>query len=282
MAEAGAVESASASGWLAELELGFALRRDRTALVHRRHSGPLLVQRPFHPEGEVCHVYLIHPPGGVVGGDRLDIRIAAAPGSHALVTTPAAGKFYRSAVREARQTVDIELNRACFEWLPQETIFYRDAHVRTLTRVRVDDASRFIAWEVGCYGLTARDEPFSSGRVLQGFEIWNGQQPLLHDHLRLDGADDMMKARWGLAGLPVLGTLLAYPMKKEDVAVLRELDALNSDGALIGLTLVDGVLVCRCVAAHADAVKRRFVALWQQLRPRLMGRAASAPRIWAT
>jgi urease accessory protein len=116
---------ASAPGWLAELDLGFAPRGSRTVLARRRHRGPLAVQRPFHPEGDVCHVYLLHPPGGVVAGDRLAIRVAADPGAEALLTTPAAGKFYRSEGPVARQTVALEIGEgASLEWLPQETILY--------------------------------------------------------------------------------------------------------------------------------------------------------------
>ncbi len=92
-----------ASGWRARLELGFAPRPGRTALVHRRQRGPLAVQRPFYPEDDVCHLYLLHPPGGVVGGDSLHIQADAGAGAHALVTTPGATKFYLSAGASAQQ-----------------------------------------------------------------------------------------------------------------------------------------------------------------------------------
>ena len=95
MAEAGP------AGWVARLALRFEQRAGRTVLAHRSHEGPLAVQKPFYPEGDVCHVYLLHPPGGVVGGDRLTIEIEVASDAHAVITTPAAGKFYRSAAVES-------------------------------------------------------------------------------------------------------------------------------------------------------------------------------------
>src|SRR5262245_44590058 len=95
------------SGWRAELDLEFAARDGKTVLARRRHLGPLVVQRPFHPEGGVCHLYLIHPPGGIVGGDHLSCRIAVAPAAQALLTTPAATKFYRSAGATAVQQQEI-------------------------------------------------------------------------------------------------------------------------------------------------------------------------------
>src|SRR5262245_14402851 len=118
----------ASAGWLASLDLEFARSGSRTVLARRSHVGPLIVQRPFYPEGDVCHVYLVHPPGGVVGGDTLELRARVHDGAHALITTPAATKFYRSEGRMARQVQDIALDAAIFEWLPQETILFADAH----------------------------------------------------------------------------------------------------------------------------------------------------------
>lgn len=284
MAESGLLPDLTETGWSARLELGFAARPERTVLAHRRHSGPLRVLRPFHPERETCHVYIVHPPGGIVGGDSLELRIHGAPGSQTLVTTPAAGKFYRSEGRLARQSVAITLEAAQLEWLPQETIYYPGAEVRQKTLIRLDAASRFIGWEVGCLGLSARSQPFDHGHIAQGFEVWQGARPLLLDQLRLDGAAPMMQARWGLAARPVIGTFVACFVSEADVEWLRETEAARASiaGEEIGLTRVDGVLVVRCLGTQADAVMRRFVALWELLRPRLMQRPAVLPRIWAT
>lgn len=273
--------AAPVSGWQAELELGFAGRGGRTALAHRRHLGPLRVQRPFYPEGGVCHVYVVHPPGGVVGGDRLELRFEANQGAHALLTTPAAGKFYRSGERPQRQSVDIALRGATLEWLPQETIYYPGATVRQSLQVRLDAASRFIGWDIGCLGLPARGEVFS-GSVAQGFELWLGERPLLLEQLRLDDAAGTLRASWGLASFPVLGTFAAYPAAPADLEAALNVAAVEEAEGRCGLSLVDGVLVGRCLARHADRAKRLFETLWQELRPRLLGRPAHAPRIWAT
>jgi len=78
-------------GWHAALELGFAAASGATRLARRKHRGPLVVQRPFLPEGPgVAHVYVLHPPGGLVGGDELTLDVEVDAGAHALVTTPAA------------------------------------------------------------------------------------------------------------------------------------------------------------------------------------------------
>lgn len=278
--------AASPRGWQAELDLGFVAGSvggaTRTTLARRHHLGPLRVQRPFYPDGPVCNIYIVHPPGGVVGGDRLDLRFHAGPGAQVLLTTPAAGKFYRSAGTQARQRIDIGLSGdASLEWLPQETIYYPGAVVRQQTVVRLEADSRYIGWDLGAYGLAARGERYDSGELRQGLEVWRGDRPLLIDHLRLSGAGPAFAAAWGLAAKPVLGTFLACPATAADVAAARDATSSLNDVTL-GLSLVDGLLVGRVLAAQADAAMRAFLLLWKLLRPRLLGRDAVLPRIWAT
>jgi len=279
-------EAIPARGWQAELELGFvggaASGSGRTTLAHRRHLGPLRVQRPFYPEGPACHVYIVHPPGGIVGGDRLDMRFKASAAAQVLLTTPAAGKFYRSAGAEARQRIEMRISEtSSLEWLPQETIHYPGALVRQQTIVRLDAGSRFIGWDLAAYGLAARNEAFDSGRVSQGFELWCGERPLLLDHLHLRGGSAAFAGRWGLDGATALGTFVACPATADDVTAARAAVESISE-VTVGLSLVDGVLVGRVLARQTDVAMRALLVLWRALRPRLMQREAVLPRIWAT
>jgi urease accessory protein len=300
-------------GWQAELRLRFngdipdllakgdapqASDRGRTRLVERHHKGPLIVQRPFYPEGNPCHVYLVHPPGGVVGGDELRIDVQVDADAHALITTPAATKFYRCDARISSQTQELRVAGATLEWLPQENIFYRGADTRTATRVHVDADSRFIGWEINCLGLPARSEPFETGSLRLDLELWRssaisdphpirsgpisqemGSVPIFIDRIRLKGESDARGARWGLAGQEAVGTLLATPATREDVESIRELVA---NEPMAAVSVVDGVLVLRALAPQAEAVRNLFIAAWQRLRPRIIGRDAVLPRIWAT
>jgi len=257
-----------------------------------------MVQRPFYPEGDPCHVYLVHPPGGVVGGDELRIDVQIDAGAHALITTPAATKFYRCDGRVASQTQELRAPGATFEWLPQENIFYRGADARTATRVHVDAQSRFIGWEINCLGLPARGEHFDAGTLRLDLELWRstnpfdpepircgpisqemGSVPIFVDRLRLKGESGTRSARWGLAGQEAVGTLLATPATRENVESIRELVAHESYAAV---SLVDGVLVLRALAPQAEAVRNLFISAWQRLRPRIVGRPAVLPRIWST
>jgi urease accessory protein len=288
-------------GWQAELRLRFngdtphfpakgAAPAGRTRLVERHHKGPLIVQRPFYPEGDPCHVYLVHPPGGVVGGDELRVDVQVDAGAHALLTTPAATKFYRCEGRHSSQTQDLRTAGATLEWLPQENIFYRGADVRTATRVYVDNDSRFIGWEINCLGLPARGEHFDAGTLRLDFELWRspstagpapkmGSDPIFLDRLRLSGESPARGALWGLAGQEAVGTLLATPATRAQVDSIRELIA---DKRFAAVSLVDAVLVLRALAPQAEAVRKLFIAAWQRLRPTIIGRAAVLPRIWNT
>jgi urease accessory protein len=265
--------------WRAALELHFAARADRTILARRVHSGPFMVQRPFYPDGPVCHVYIVHPPGGVVGGDSLELAVHTAPGSHALLTTPAATKFYRNAGRFAMQRQQLQLDRATLEWLPQETILYPQASVQLLTRVRLCKRSRFIGWEIVCYGRPASHLRYEQGRVTQDFELWVDDTPLLIDRLRLDAESQPMRAAYGLANHPVLATMLAYPAHQ---GLLERVRAVSVAGVSFACSHVDGALVVRAIGEHVDRVRAVMENAWRCLRPLVIGREPVAPRIWST
>lgn len=268
------------SSWHARLELGFRNAGSRTVLAHRRHVGPLVVQRPFYPEGGTCHVYLLHPPGGIVGGDSLELQVRAEAGSHALITTPAATKFYRAGPHpHALLRQNLLVNDAILEWLPQETIVFDGAKVSAQTRVELAGQSSFIGWEISCLGRPAVQEKFTLGELRQDFLIYRDGKPLLLDRLRLNGDSPALAARWGLADAQAIGTLLMHPGGGADLAQLR---AVQADGVRFAVTLVGGVLHCRALAEQAESIRRLFNELWLQLRSNLLGREALAPRIWAT
>lgn len=271
---------ATAKGWRAALRLRFAMREGRTYLSERQHQGPLLVQRPFYPEANVCHCYLVHPPGGVVGGDDLSIDVQVDPGASALLTTPAAGKFYRSSKQWAHldQRFDVK-DGASFEWVPQESIYFSGARVRADTTVHLASRARFIGWEVACLGLPARCEVFGDGTLRLGFELTLAGVSRWLDRLRIDGGSLAITAPWGLGGFNAIGTLLAYPGTR---TLIEELRSVSEPGVELAFTLVDEVLVCRAVSAQGEPVRRALVQCWRKLRPLILGRAAHLPRIWAT
>jgi len=270
------------AGWSARLRLGFAHRGGRTVLTDRAHFGPLVVQRPFYPEGDdaVCHVYVVHPPGGVVAGDRLEIDVRADGDAHALLTTPAAGKFYRSDGGLARQSARIVVSDGpIVEWLPLETIAFDGTRARLTTSVEIEGAGRFVGWEVLCVGRPASGEAFTRGEVEQRLEVFRDGVPLLVERAKIAGGAPVLHAGWGMRGATVVGTLVATVDGKEAVAAARR--ALESFPTA-SVTSLAGVTVVRTLGDGAEAARMALCAAWRALRPLVTGREACEPRIWST
>jgi len=275
------VESAVHNGWSAGLDLGFERRGERTVLARKRQFGPLTVQRAFYPEGGACHLYVLHPPGGVVGGDRLEVDVHARSGAHALITTPGAAKFYRSAgpwaLQRQRLTVD---EGGVLEWLPHESILFPGAMLGVRIQVELAGDARFIGWEIQSLGRPVIGERFDSGSADLRIDVSREGRPLLSERLRVRGQSDL-DGPSGLRGFPVAASFLASGAGPQDVDAAREGLGMPS-GTPFAMTLVEDLLVARCLAGSVEPVHRIFVALWGILRPRLLGREACAPRIWAT
>ena len=275
-AQALAVES----GWSARLRLGFRSVSGRTVLAQRERHGPLSVQRPFYPEGDACHVYLLHPPGGVVGGDSLQIDTELAACSHALVTTPGATKFYRSAGPVARQRQHLQVEAgAGLEWLPQENIFFPGAQVDLRTRIDLRGDARLAFWEIHCLGRPVIGEHFDEGALDARLEVWREQQPLLIERLRVDARSRRHASVLG--GQPVSATALFNRAGEGHLQTARELIA-GATGSMSGATLLDALLVVRYLGDSTEQVRKLFTAIWCALREPLLQRSAITPRIWNT
>ena len=272
----------SSTSWLASLSLKFSGREDKTIITHREHKGPLVIQKPFYPEQDVCHVYLLHPPGGVVGGDQLSLNVEVNKQGHALLTTPAAGKFYRSDGRTAGliQTLKVEAG-STLEWLPQETILFSACEVNMKTIVQLEAGASFIGWEILCLGRPASDERFDRGYARQHFEIWRDNKPLMLDRSQLSGGDEVLSAAWGMQGYTVSGTMMLVNADKILLKYLRD-NMPEFKNGLFSATLINDVLVCRALAHQAEHVRFAFIDAWKVLREKVLGRDACEPRIWST
>jgi urease accessory protein len=270
------------SGWRASLELGFTQAGERTVLEHSRHVGPLRVQRPFYPEDNLAHVYILHPPGGVVGGDRLNISVAVANDAQALCTTPGSGKFYLSAGHEARLEQHLHVTRgSSLEWLPQENILFAGARLHASTCIEVEDDAVFIGWDITCLGRPASEERFEHGTLMSRLMFYHNRELLLVENQRVLG-ESRLNAAAGLRGQPVQGVLLAFPCTAAHLEVVRDTLAQQPASPLIAATRIGQLLVVRALGDDSGTLKQTLVTIWHSLRPKLLGRPAVAPRIWAT
>jgi urease accessory protein len=273
-----------AEGWHALLELGFEQNRSVTRLMRRRHEGPLAVQRAFYPESDgSAHVYLLHPPGGVAGGDQLNVRCCLGPEARTVLTTPGATKFYRSNQgRSSLKTeIDIAAGGVC-EYLPQETILFDGADASVHTTIRLAADAVYLGWEFVSFGRPACGETFTTGHVHQRTEIVRDGRCIWFEQLRISGGDPLNGAAFGLAGQPVLGTMIyAGPMPEEAIDRVRaSLDAQAL--SRVSISQLERVVVCRYLGGRMSEAKKLFRQVWEILREAGLNKAAAAPRIWAT
>ncbi|HEY2187182.1 MAG TPA: urease accessory protein UreD [Caldimonas sp.] len=273
--------------WRGSLVLDYHERDGRT-IVRDRHDGPLRVLRALHPEGGVCHSVLVHPPGGIVGGDALSIAISLAAGSHALVTTPGATRFYRSAGAEASQSLAVVAAAGSrLEWLPLETIAYSGCEASNRMRFDLAAGAETIGWDVTALGLPASERPFMSGRFAQSIELagrWLERATIAADDARL------LDSPLGWSGRRVLATMwfasgdpLAASRREALLAAARELARAHPLDATSGATAPhDDVIVVRALADRVEPAMALLQGIWRAWRPIAWGLEATPPRVWAT
>ena len=269
--------------WHARLDLGYRREGERTVLTTRAHQGPLVVQKSLYPEGDaVCQNVIIHPPGGIVGGDTLAVNVDAGPRTHAQLTTPGAAKCYRSSGAFAQQRISLRAARgAVLEWLPQETIVFDASKIELELAIDLVDDARFLGWDVVCLGRTAAGESFDRGALRQRLALTRDGIPTFAERAVLRGGAPLLTSPVGLQGNPVFGTFLAAApvVTHAMLESCRQVLPMAGEGAV---TRLPGVLIARYRGASAAAARHYFVELWRKLRPALALRAAVPPRIWAT
>jgi urease accessory protein len=277
------------AGWRAHLVLGLARdARGATRLARTKHEGPLRVQRPFYPEGPsgACHVYILHPPGGVVDGDALALDVELDAGAHGLLTAPGASKLYRARADAlggalVEQTFRLGAG-ALLEWLPHETIVFDGARARLRTKVELAADATYVGWELLCLGRPACAERFTRGELRTELSLTRAGKLVYLERGRYQGGDKLLSAAWGLAGFPVFGTLvLAAPAAEPSwIEALRE--QLVVESGRFAATLVSGVLVLRFLGSSTREGRSLFERALAVLRPLYAGKPAVHPRIWST
>ncbi|WP_372527985.1 urease accessory protein UreD [Piscinibacter sp.] len=275
-------------GWHGRLDLRYRRDGDRS-VVHDRHSGPLRVLASLYPEAPgVCHNVLVHPPGGIVGGDVLAIDAELAAHSHALITTPGATRFYRSAGETALQTLDARLaDGARLEWLPLETICHRGALAENRMRFELAPGAEAIGWDVLALGLPASGEAFDGGRFTQHIEL----PGIWLERGTIDGSDSLLlDSPLGWAGQRVMATMwfaagsaLAEPRRDALLDAAREVCAGHPLQRSAGSTSPHAELVLlRVLAPRVEPAMALLVAVWRRWREAAWGLCGCAPRVWQT
>jgi urease accessory protein len=279
-----------AMSWHARLALQFHSAGDR-CIAHSSHEGPLRVLKSLYPEGEaICHQVLVHPPGGIVGGDRLDVELSLAPHSHAVIGTPGATRFYRSEGLVATQQVQADLaSGARLEWLPQETIAHSGCIAENIFGFTLASGAEMLGWDLLALGLPTAGERFTAGQYLQQLvwpAVWlergliaGPDKRLLDSALGLAGRSAML-TQWFASGNALAG-VRAQAMQ---AAARDAVDAsAPAEGLAAGVTAPnEQMIVLRALAHRIEplmALAQRVRALWRRAAWQL---DAPPLRLWRT
>ena len=273
--------------WHAQLNLDYALEAGRTVARHH-HTGPLRILQSLYPEGDaVCHNVLVHPPGGLVGGDTLDMQVTAQAGTHGLITTPGATRFYRSDGPEALQSAHLHLQGdARVEWLPLEAIAYSGCRAENRLTVALDPPAELLAWDVTALGLPLAQQPFVHGYLRQHIAlpgVWMERGTLDAQDTRL------LHSPAGLAGQHCLASLFfmagaALPRARRDLALdaARALIAAHPLATTAGATSPHPqVVVVRVLAPLVEPAMGLLRQIRNAWRAQLWAQGSENPRIWS-
>ncbi|MBA4263712.1 MAG: urease accessory protein [Comamonadaceae bacterium] len=272
--------------WHAQLHLDYRLDQQRTVLQHR-HNGPLRILKSLYPEGEaICHNVVVHPPGGLVGGDLLDVKLHAGTGAHAMLGTPGATRFYAADNATTTQQVAITLDPgARLEWLPLEAIAYPGCDALNSVSATLAEGAEMMGWDVTALGLPLAGQPYTTGRFRQRLEIpgiWLEQAGIEASDTRL------LQSPLGLAGHRCLGTfwfatgsVLTRERREHLLEAVRAALQDCPEGVQAGATCPnDHVLAVRAVAPLVEPLMALFQRAWTALRPAAWGLDPVQPRIW--
>lgn len=297
-------QSPTKPNWHAELSLGFTDVAGKTTLSHRKHSGPLRVQRPLYPEAgnsaDTCHVLLLHPPAGIASGDKLSIDVTLDNNTHALLTTPGAGKWYGSCaskniddIAPAYQNITLNVGEHAFlEWLPQEVIVFNEAKVQAKTDITLHPTASILTWEITVFGRKAFNEQFLLGnyhndvRISQVDDKEASDNLLIHDLLNIPANDRWFHSPLGMNGQHVFANFWAVPpVEKRDtlattVDELREF--IEENDIPVFVTQIQNMLVIRHLGADVQTCFKALNQVRAFLRMAWWGYDEHYPRIWNT
>jgi urease accessory protein len=271
--------------WHGRLELRFQLAGNRTVLAGCRHEGPLYVQRPFYTRGDsACQVLLLHPPGGLAGGDQLEVDVGVEAGAHALITTPSAGKIYPApTLSSVQRTLLRAAPGSRLEWIPQESIVFDGAVTESTTRIELEGDARLVAWEITCLGRPACDERFERGHVRSRIEVQHDGTPIVLERARFEGGSALLHEPFGLGGAPVFGTLVCVgPDRDESLLELLRAACDSIAPGRAACTDLGPALLCRYLGPSTEQAQRVLRSLHGLLRERCLGARALTPRIFDT
>jgi urease accessory protein len=245
-------------------------------VTRRRHlheSGSLRVRFPSPEDGGLSAVF-VNTAGGVAGGDRFDIDIAAGEGARLTLTTAAAEKVYRAPGSPAQLNISLKAAAgAHLGWLPQETILFDRAKVSRHIDIDLAESASLLLCEIVVFGRAAMGERMLQGEFVDRWRVRRGGRLVFAENIRLDGDIGRKLERPAVAkGGVAIGTALIVP--GDEALVERIRVASDSFGGEVGISAWNGFAMARFCAQDAARLRTDMMAV-------LSSASGSAlPRLW--
>ena len=272
------------SNWQARLALEFCVKSQKTVLSRREHEGPLAFQKVLYPEGErIAHALLVHPPGGIAGGDRLAIGMKLKDGAHVLATTPGATKWYRSNGQQAKQDISvIQGPGSLLEYLPQENILFNASDAQNHIEVHLDDDAVFAGWDITALGRRARGESWNSGTWGQVIRVFQAGRVRFQERLNVAADDLRTRSKIGFSNQPVFGSFFVVG-RRPAAELVAACQALSPEPpGVAGVSALEWGMAVRYLGESPEQARSYFEHIWSLLRPWYANTEMRRPRIWAT
>ncbi len=274
--------------WHSSLTLNYTASDRAKTTASFVHNGPLRILKSLYPEGDaICHNVLVHPPGGLAGGDVLDINVKVAKGAHGLVTTPSATRFYRSDGDAASQHSRLQVQASArLEWLPLEAIAHPGCLADNRLTLQLEPGSEMIGWDVAALGLPHSGQPFDTGSYCQHIEmpgVWL-------ERGRVQASDQRLRfSQLGLAGNTCMASLffavgsdLPRPRRERALDAARHILHTQAVALAAGVTSPNArVVVVRALAPQVEPALNLLKQIWACWRTELWQLPTDQPRIWA-
>jgi urease accessory protein len=236
-------------------------------------SGSLRVRFPS-PEAQGLSAVFVNTAGGIAGGDRFDIDIAAGEGAQLAVTTAAAEKIYRAQGPAAQLKLALKAAAGShLAWLPQETILFDQARLNRRIDIDLAESASLLLCEIVVFGRAAMGEKMLAGSFVDRWRLRRGGRLVFAETVRLDGDIGEKLARPAVAkGGVAIGTALIVPGDEALVTRIRE--ASESFGCEVGISTWNGFAMARFCAQDAAKLRADMIAVLGHVG------GPALPRLW--
>lgn len=276
----------------ASLALDFARDESsgRAVLAASAQEPPLRVVRAFELEDGSALAHLHNVSGGLLGGDRLALRVRVGRDASAQITTTGATRIYRPREESAGVTQSDEIQvgeNALLEYVPDAIIPFAGARFSQRTVVHLAAGAGLFWWEILAPGREAHGEVFQYECVEMRADVAAEGCLIAAENVRLEPKKYALESVARLGPYRYWTTFyicrvgLGADVRLAAERQLREVGGgLARPGEILWgtSTLMAHGLVVRGLARHGRDMRTGLHAMWRAAKLMLYGREAIPPR----